>query len=63
MFNLLVIKVYQGLISLLTLLLHSVDSPGNGPDTIVSVAMISETMGFGDIYILQVSNNNIMTNT
>ena len=52
MFNLLVIKVYQGLISLLTLLLHSVDSPGNGPDTIVSVAMISETMVFGDIYKL-----------
>ena len=42
--NLLVIKVHQGLIGLLTLLLHAVDCPGNGPDSIIGIAMISETM-------------------
>ena len=42
--NLLVIEVHQGLIGLLTLLLHAVDCPGNGPDSIIGIAMISETM-------------------
>ena len=42
--NLLVIEVHQGLIGLLTLLLHAVDCPSNGPDSIIGIAMISETM-------------------
>ena len=41
--NLLVIEVHQGFIGLLTLLLHAVDCPGNGPDSIIGIAMISET--------------------
>ena len=42
--NLLVIEVHQGLISLLTFLLHAVDCPGNGPDSIIGIAVISEIM-------------------
>ena len=42
--NLLVIEVHQGLISLLTFLLHAVDCPGNGPDSIIRIAVISEIM-------------------